>query len=116
MTKQEFAARALAHLSSLKKDEAFNAWLTRILINACYDILRRSQREVYPDTIPETTATQQEDIGLFELFHRLDERYRLPMVLHYVEGWDLLKRHGCCTGPWGRSRASSCAGGGSSGT
>lgn len=85
---QEAIATALAKLPSLRREEAFRAWLIRILINACYDILRRSSREVYPETMPET-AQPTEEIGLLSLFHQLDETYRLPMTLHYVEGWNL---------------------------
>ncbi len=85
---QEALVTALAKLPSLRKEEAFRAWLIRILINACHDILRRSSREVYPETMPEP-AQPDEPIGLLALFHRLDETYRLPMTLHYIEGWDL---------------------------
>lgn len=86
---QEALATALSRLHTLRSEDAFRAWLIRILINACYDILRTHQREICPDTLPETAAVQDEAIGLFALFHQLDERYRLPMVLHYVEGYDL---------------------------
>ncbi len=41
---------------SLKSAGAFRAWVTRILINECYDICRRGSKIVLLDEMPEAVA------------------------------------------------------------
>lgn len=55
----------------------------------CYTMLRRKKREILVETLPEQANTQAEEESLYDLFLKLEERYRLPMVLHYVEGYSL---------------------------
>ena len=77
-----FRKRAL-----LRRDSALEAWLTRILINECYSILRRRKRETLYADIPEREVAMDACPNLYQLFTSLKEAYRLPMVLHYVEGY-----------------------------
>lgn len=75
-------------MEQLKKPEFFKTWLTRILINECHDILRQRKR-VCPvnemEEVPETTD-EYENIEWLETLKGLDEKYRLVMVLYYVNG------------------------------
>ena len=73
---QSAIEKALRKQEKLRDPNALEAWLTRILINECYLILRSRKRETAPDALPD----------LYELFTSLEEKYRLPMVLYYVEG------------------------------
>ncbi|MEG0743053.1 MAG: RNA polymerase sigma factor [Clostridia bacterium] len=73
----------------LRDDCAFQAWVIRILINECYTLLRRRKREVLSDTLPERETAEDANPDLYELFTSLAEKYRLPMVLYYVEGYSV---------------------------
>ena len=79
--------KAIRKRHSLRKDSALEAWLTRILINECYSLLRRRKRELLFDDVPEREVAQDANPDLYQLFTSLEETYRLPMVLHYVEGY-----------------------------
>lgn len=71
----------------LRDDAALRAWVVRILINECYAILRRRGREVPTETLPERETEPDADPALYRLFTALPDKYRLPVVLHYVEGY-----------------------------
>ena len=75
---------------SLLRDEGrFDAWVTRILINECYAILRRQQRFIPVEQIPDVPAPPDADADLCRFFASLPDKLRLPMMLHYVEGLDI---------------------------
>lgn len=85
---QSAIEKALRKRMLLRSDAALEAWLTRILINECYVLLRRKKRETLFDELPpqrETAPDAHPDI--YQLFTSLEEKYRLPMVLYYVEGY-----------------------------
>ncbi len=86
---QEALLTALRRLPALRNEDKFEAWLMRILINTCYDQLRRAKREITVDTIPDVYAAPEGGTDLFRYFHQMEEKYRLPMVLHYVEGYEV---------------------------
>jgi len=83
---QEALVRAWRSRDSLREERYFDTWLTRILINECRNIQRRS-----PPTVPlerASEAAEPEDAGaLFAALGGLSEKVRLAMVLHYVEGY-----------------------------
>ncbi len=79
--------KAIRKRHTLRKDNALEAWLTRILINECYSLLRRRKREMLFDDVPEREVAEDANPDLYQLFTSLEETYRLPMVLHYVEGY-----------------------------
>lgn len=83
----EAITKALDKLPKLRKAEAFGPWMVRILVNECYNILRRGKREIVVDQVPDVYFAREESRELFKAFHALQEKYRLPMVLHYVEGY-----------------------------
>lgn len=86
---QEAIAKAWHKQSKLRDDQAMGAWVVRILINECYTLLRRRKREEPSAALPEWEAPPDALPNLYRLFTGLDERYRLPMVLHYVEGYSV---------------------------
>lgn len=79
--------KALRKRTGLRKEYAFEKWLTRILINECYSLLRKRKREMLFDTLPERETAPDADPDVYQLFTSLEEKYRLPMVLYYVEGY-----------------------------
>lgn len=83
----EAIAKALGKLPGLRKPEVFQAWMIRILINECYNTIRRNKREIAVEQVPDVYFAPEDSRELFEAFLALEEKYRLPMVLHYVEGY-----------------------------
>ncbi len=73
-------------MEQLKKPEFFKTWMTRILINKCNDILRQKKRVSPVEEVEERAenASEYENIEWMELMENLDEKYRLVMILHYV--------------------------------
>ena len=86
---QECICKAWEKRSMLKNDAAFRSWVTRILINECYDICRRSARLVVLDELPESAAPEISDTGLRDAVLALEDIYRLPVVLYYMEGFSV---------------------------
>ena len=87
---QECICKAWEKRDSLKNDGAFRAWVTRILINECYDICRRGSKVMVLDELPESIAPEEtEDRELRELIMQMDDIYRMPILLFYVEGFSI---------------------------
>ena len=91
---QEGFLHAYRALERFRPEQAFGAWLHRIVANAALDIARRRKvRET--DELPETLASPHRDPAeAKELRERLDaalatlgERQRAVIVLHDVEGY-----------------------------
>lgn len=75
-------------LSQLKQPEFFKTWMIRILINKSRDILKARSRVSYVEEVPEAMVFMEESTLEFrEALETLDEKYRLPVVLYYVDGW-----------------------------
>ena len=84
---QEAIARAWERRDGLRKPRYFETWLTRILINACYDQLRAGKRNVPLEDAPELIAPTEENRELREALDALADELRLPLVLRYMEGY-----------------------------
>lgn len=85
---QETVLKCWQKMGQLKKEEYFQTWLTRILINQCKDILKARKRFVPMEEIPE--ESYEDDYFTEEwksLLQVLDVKYRLVMELYYVEGY-----------------------------
>ena len=85
---QEAVFRGWMKKDGLNDPERFEAWLVRILVNQCRDMLRRRKREPMP-LAGEIPAEDRlcEDLQLRLALKQLPEKYRLPLVLHHMEGW-----------------------------
>ncbi len=89
------AQRTLAHF---RGESSPRTWLTRITINVCQSHLRRRRaRQMMQQALqalhliknqpaaPEETVAQNEaDRILWQAVDTLDEKHRLPVILHYV--------------------------------
>lgn len=75
-------------LEQLKQAQFFKTWMIRILINQCNDILKQRKKIIPVDEIRENTGTAQEyeNIEWMETLKNLDEKYRLVIILYYVNG------------------------------
>ena len=82
---QETVLKAWEKRHTLRDEACFGTWITRIEINTCKQMYRRSQRIVLMDELPETPATS-DGITLKMLIECLPDKLRLPFVLCYSEG------------------------------
>ena len=88
---QESILTALQKRERLRDDGALRAWVVRILVNNCYDILRSQKRETSlpPDQaeIMRWDASPDADLMMRDLLLGLADEYRLPLMLFYAEGY-----------------------------
>ena len=76
-------------LYTLKKAEYFKTWMTRILINHCYDIMKRNSISGNIELYEEPSECDEYNLELKEAYASIDERYRLPMELYYSQGFKI---------------------------
>lgn len=85
----EAVFRAFQNLKKLRRDDFFETWITRILINVCKDELRRRGREVLVDVPPEPPQEQLDALPLRQAVAALPEQLRSVIVLRYFTGLTL---------------------------
>ena len=78
---QSAIEKALRKREHLRDPDALAPWLTRILINECYALLRRRKHETLMDELPQRQVEADARPDIYQLFTSLEEKYRLPMVL-----------------------------------
>ncbi len=91
---QEAFARAHQALGRFKPDQAFGAWLNRIVANAAYDLSRRRRvrtteelSEILQSPFRDPAEGDELRRRLGEALSTLTERARTVIVLHDVEGF-----------------------------
>lgn len=87
---QEAVFRGWMKKGQINEPAYFETWLIRILINQCKDVLRRRKRDPLPLDI-ETGQEDRlcEDVHLRACLKRLPEEYRIPLLLHHLEGYSI---------------------------
>jgi RNA polymerase sigma-70 factor (ECF subfamily) len=85
----ECVRKALLKRETLRDERAFRAWMIRILVNECHSIQRRAARETLVDEVPERAAPNDPAAALREAILSLPEKLRLPVILHYMDGYPL---------------------------
>ena len=86
---QEALLRAWVKRRTLRQEQYFKTWLTRILIRVCVDMQRRKKRMIVSDTLPEQAAPAPPDPLLREAIEQLEPALRTAVVLYYLEGYDI---------------------------
>ena len=82
---QEAVLKAWEKRHALREERYFKTWITRILINGCYDIRRKRRCTVSVEEIPEPSV-EPPDPTLWMALAALPEKLRLPLVLCFCEG------------------------------
>ena len=90
--------QAWQSLPSLKDPDRFEAWLTRILVNACYADLRRRARRpagalrLLPNeaTVPDPSTSVEQRDQLERAFSHLSPEQRATFVRHHHAGLSLV--------------------------
>jgi RNA polymerase sigma-70 factor (ECF subfamily) len=94
---QDVFVRVFERIQDYRGEAAFSTWLTAITVNHCRDKLRRRKlRRVFSldrlrglaggEDLTKVVARRQQRQTLWALVDRLDDKYRLPVILHYHEG------------------------------
>lgn len=94
---QEALIRAWRDLPGLRDPERFDAWMHRLLVNACLDLVRRRKRRVIEvklspiDTLatPDHASALADRQLLDQALARLSPGHRAVVALHYLLGMPL---------------------------
>lgn len=86
---QEAVTKAWANGHSLRREEYFETWLTRILINECHNIQNARKNIVPLDSLSEQGAYEGNNKPLRDAILALEMQLRLPVLLYYMEGYKL---------------------------
>ena len=95
---QDTYIRIFERINRFRGNSAFETWMTAIMVNVCRDRLRRRKvRRVVPldwlrDQAGDVDVAREVGVRskrqtLWALVDRLDDKHRLPVILHYHEGW-----------------------------
>ena len=95
---QEAFVKAFTRLHQFNGEVTFGAWLKRIVINKCIDKLKAKKLELVAvnEQILSTVEEEEnwsigDDIGITEVkkaIEQLPEKYRYPLMLFLIEGYD----------------------------
>jgi RNA polymerase sigma-70 factor (ECF subfamily) len=95
---QDTYIRIFERIRRFQGKSSVETWITAIMVNVCRDRLRRRKvRRALPldwlreqatggDMVRDVEAKRQRQ-KLWSLVDRLDDRHRLPVILHYHGGW-----------------------------
>ena len=94
---QDGFLKAFVNIKSYKDSSTFGAWLKRIIINHCVDVLKKRQlvtQSLETETMQvvddnnwefEATITKQ---NIVEAIENLKEKYKIVITLYLIEGYD----------------------------
>lgn len=86
---QQALEKAWRHRGRVNPD-AFRPWLTRIVVNECKSQLRRLRRTRPSDRLDLLAGeAPPPDIALADALSRLPDKWRTPLLLHYMEGFSM---------------------------
>lgn len=86
---QETIRRAWEKCDRLREARYMQTWVIRILLNVCDTMRRRAGRLQPAESLPERQSDTVQDTPLLDALMMLDERYRMPLQLHYVEEYSV---------------------------
>ena len=87
---QEVMLKVLQKMPEFHDSEHEKAWLLRVTVNLCKDMLRFRFRHQYIQIDElEIEAVDTDDRQLLQEIIQLPPRWRIVLLLHYVEGYSL---------------------------
>ncbi len=87
---QETLISAYKGIANLKSEKYFKTWLTRILINKCYDILNKNKNLISAEIVPENSYEESKIVNMEEgILSKIRDDYKIVLTLHYVMGFSV---------------------------
>ena len=88
---QEVLLRLYRQEQDFTSEEHLKRWLIRVTLNCCKNLFRSPwRRQESLEDYAETLGFEQEDhSALFLAVMQLDKLYRVPLYLHYYEGYSV---------------------------
>lgn len=88
---QNAILHAFEKLHTLQNSKYFKTWITRILMNECYQLIRSKKEQIpYEDYFEMQAPAEQESYSeVFDAVMELEANYRIPLILFYVEGFSI---------------------------
>lgn len=83
----EAVYKALCGKWKLRHPEFFDTWITRILINECYNELRRQKRYQPLDELQETAVESFDSLPLKEAIQKLPRELKDVIILRFFGGY-----------------------------
>lgn len=105
---QEAVFQGWIKRGQLRDKDSFKTWMARITINECRNLQRRAMKQKWAveASIQEMQRPENpsQNTDLEAALSQLPEKYRLPIVLHYLEDWPTKAIAGLMEIPEGRLR------------
>jgi RNA polymerase sigma-70 factor (ECF subfamily) len=104
---QETFMKVYKAIGAFEENSALSTWIYRILVNSCYDILRKRQRFAEKPILKEFSMDSKLPlkVALERALLKLNERHRLVFLMFEVEGLKHSEISGVLEVPEGTSRA-----------
>lgn len=106
---------AYRSLEKLENENYFSTWITRIMINKCYDIIKNHKKVVYLNEQLEREEgfyydTYKDESEVEKALNSIDQDLRMVAVLYYYDGFSIKEISEICNIPEGtvKSRLSRC--------
>ena len=85
---QEALLKAWTNLPRLRREEYFETWLIRILLNECHNLQRRRRDSAPLEDAPEPVGPDFDgDAVVRDAVRALPEKLRVVTILYYMEGY-----------------------------
>ncbi len=91
---QEVFLKYAQHKKSFESHEHEKAWLIRVAVNACRDLLRspfRRKVSYLEDLVSEPSYLQEDHKEVLQAVIRLPEKYRFTVYMVYYEGYSVVE-------------------------
>ena len=94
---QEGFLKAFVNLDNYKPEAPFGAWLKRIVINQCLDVLKKRQIEFFEVEVSELQTINEDDWNfdssltkkdILDAIDQLNEKHKIVIKLYLIEGYD----------------------------
>ena len=86
----EAIVKSFSNIHTLKQDVYAKTWVTRILINECYRVLKLKSRECdYDEAVNAAEIAANNYSELYQSIMQLDVVHRTTIVLYYIEGYSI---------------------------
>ena len=90
---QETIVKAFSKIDTLKNDKYARTWLIRILINECYNLVRKSSKFISLEDLEDRLEMESEKAKdyseLYTAVNSLKEELRLPVILYYIDDFSV---------------------------